>query len=96
MDPPPAPPARCTGAPPRPRCRIMEPAAGGWAQGLWRACNWLMGAFFALAAFVQVSGPGQAAGKGRRAPSSASRSRAVWTNPPAGSQGRAIYGEDGT
>uniref|UniRef100_A0A8C9CVH3 Transmembrane protein 220 n=1 Tax=Phocoena sinus TaxID=42100 RepID=A0A8C9CVH3_PHOSS len=24
------------------------------APGLWRACNWLMGAFFALAAFVQV------------------------------------------
>ncbi|XP_047615172.1 transmembrane protein 220 [Phacochoerus africanus] len=35
----------------------MEPAAGGWAQGLWRACNWLMGAFFALAAFVQVNDP---------------------------------------
>ncbi|XP_024835507.1 transmembrane protein 220 isoform X4 [Bos indicus] len=32
----------------------MAPAAGRGARGLWRACNWLMGAFFALAAFVQV------------------------------------------
>ncbi|XP_068834077.1 transmembrane protein 220 isoform X3 [Capricornis sumatraensis] len=32
----------------------MAPAAGRRVWGLWRACNWLMGAFFALAAFVQV------------------------------------------
>uniref|UniRef100_A0A8C6G1V8 Transmembrane protein 220 n=1 Tax=Moschus moschiferus TaxID=68415 RepID=A0A8C6G1V8_MOSMO len=32
----------------------MAPAAGRGTRGLWRACNWLMGAFFALAAFVQV------------------------------------------
>ncbi|XP_060146298.1 transmembrane protein 220 isoform X3 [Globicephala melas] len=32
----------------------MALAAGRGAPGLWRACNWLMGAFFALAAFVQV------------------------------------------
>ncbi|KAM9749518.1 transmembrane protein 220 isoform 2-T2 [Dama dama] len=31
----------------------MAPAAGRGPRGLWRACNWLMGAFFALAAFVQ-------------------------------------------
>ncbi|XP_055263271.1 transmembrane protein 220 isoform X2 [Moschus berezovskii] len=35
----------------------MAPAAGRGARGLWRACNWLMGAFFALAAFVQVNDP---------------------------------------
>ncbi|XP_032354706.1 transmembrane protein 220 isoform X2 [Camelus ferus] len=35
----------------------MAPAAGSWAPGLWRACNWLMGAFFALAAYVQVNDP---------------------------------------
>ncbi|XP_032472185.1 transmembrane protein 220 isoform X2 [Phocoena sinus] len=35
----------------------MAPAAGRGAPGLWRACNWLMGAFFALAAFVQVNDP---------------------------------------
>uniref|UniRef100_A0A5F5PVU5 Transmembrane protein 220 n=1 Tax=Equus caballus TaxID=9796 RepID=A0A5F5PVU5_HORSE len=29
-------------------------AAGRWAPGLWRACNWLMAAFFALAAVVQM------------------------------------------
>lgn len=46
----------------------MAPAAGRGAPGLWRACNWLMGAFFALAAFVQVSAPGRAAGGGRRDP----------------------------
>nr|XP_021550445.1 transmembrane protein 220 isoform X3 [Neomonachus schauinslandi] len=32
----------------------MAPAAGRWAPVLWRACNWLMAAFFALAALVQV------------------------------------------
>uniref|UniRef100_F6SNJ0 Transmembrane protein 220 n=1 Tax=Equus caballus TaxID=9796 RepID=F6SNJ0_HORSE len=32
-------------------------AAGRWAPGLWRACNWLMAAFFALAAVVQVNDP---------------------------------------
>ena len=49
---------------PRRRSRrpTMAPAAGRGAPGLWRACNWLMGAFFALAAFVQVSAPGRAAG----------------------------------
>ncbi|XP_036197536.1 transmembrane protein 220 isoform X3 [Myotis myotis] len=31
----------------------MAPAAG-WAPALWRACNALMAAFFALAALVQV------------------------------------------
>uniref|UniRef100_A0A8C6G1P5 Transmembrane protein 220 n=1 Tax=Moschus moschiferus TaxID=68415 RepID=A0A8C6G1P5_MOSMO len=35
----------------------MAPAAGRGTRGLWRACNWLMGAFFALAAFVQVNDP---------------------------------------
>ncbi|XP_040485981.1 transmembrane protein 220 isoform X2 [Ursus americanus] len=35
----------------------MAPAAGRWAPGLWRACNWLMAAFFALAALVQVNDP---------------------------------------
>ncbi|XP_057573205.1 transmembrane protein 220 isoform X2 [Hippopotamus amphibius kiboko] len=34
----------------------MAPAEGRWACGLWRACHWLMGAFFALAALVQVLG----------------------------------------
>ncbi|KAF6299975.1 transmembrane protein 220 [Rhinolophus ferrumequinum] len=32
----------------------MAPAAGRWAPALWRACNGLMAAFFALAALVQV------------------------------------------
>ncbi|XP_057573207.1 transmembrane protein 220 isoform X3 [Hippopotamus amphibius kiboko] len=32
----------------------MAPAEGRWACGLWRACHWLMGAFFALAALVQL------------------------------------------
>ncbi|KAM6175853.1 transmembrane protein 220 [Erethizon dorsatum] len=38
----------------------MAPTAGRrarWALGLWRACNALMAAFFALAAFVQVNDP---------------------------------------
>ncbi|KAF5911895.1 hypothetical protein HPG69_015873 [Diceros bicornis minor] len=35
----------------------MAPAAGRWAPALWRACNWLMAAFFALAAAVQVNDP---------------------------------------
>uniref|UniRef100_A0ABI8AB48 Transmembrane protein 220 n=1 Tax=Felis catus TaxID=9685 RepID=A0ABI8AB48_FELCA len=35
----------------------MAPAAGRWAPGLWRACNGLMAAFFALAALVQVNDP---------------------------------------
>ncbi|XP_014446359.1 transmembrane protein 220 [Tupaia chinensis] len=35
----------------------MAQAAGSWAPALWRACNWLMGAFFALAAFVQINDP---------------------------------------
>ncbi|XP_034503242.1 transmembrane protein 220 isoform X2 [Ailuropoda melanoleuca] len=35
----------------------MAPATGRWAPGLWRACNWLMAAFFALAALVQVNDP---------------------------------------
>ncbi|XP_070250400.1 transmembrane protein 220 isoform X3 [Myotis yumanensis] len=34
----------------------MAPAAG-WAPALWRACNALMAAFFALAALVQVNDP---------------------------------------
>nr|XP_051680453.1 transmembrane protein 220 isoform X2 [Oryctolagus cuniculus] len=35
----------------------MAPAAGPRARALWRACNALMAAFFALAAFVQVNDP---------------------------------------
>ncbi|XP_004760212.1 transmembrane protein 220 isoform X2 [Mustela nigripes] len=35
----------------------MAPATGRWAPVLWRACNWLMAAFFALAALVQVNDP---------------------------------------
>ncbi|XP_053426072.1 transmembrane protein 220 isoform X3 [Nycticebus coucang] len=35
----------------------MAPAARPWARALWRTCNWLMAAFFALAAFVQVNDP---------------------------------------
>ncbi|XP_055973861.1 transmembrane protein 220 isoform X1 [Sorex fumeus] len=35
----------------------MVPAAGPRDSALWRACNWLMGAFFALAAFVQINDP---------------------------------------
>nr|XP_035961165.1 transmembrane protein 220 isoform X4 [Halichoerus grypus] len=35
----------------------MAPAAGRWVPVLWRACNWLMAAFFALAALVQVNDP---------------------------------------
>ena len=31
--------------------------AGRGARGLWRACAWLVGAFFALAVFVQVNYP---------------------------------------
>ncbi|XP_059524598.1 transmembrane protein 220 isoform X3 [Myotis daubentonii] len=34
----------------------MAPAVG-WAPALWRACNALMAAFFALAALVQVNDP---------------------------------------
>ncbi|KAM6163995.1 transmembrane protein 220 isoform 3-T3 [Rhynchocyon petersi] len=32
----------------------MVAAAGPWAPAVWRVCNLLMAAFFALAAFVQV------------------------------------------
>ncbi|KAM5310555.1 transmembrane protein 220 isoform 2-T2 [Glossophaga mutica] len=32
----------------------MAPEAGRWSRVLWRACNGLMAAFFALAAVVQV------------------------------------------
>ncbi|XP_057630466.1 transmembrane protein 220 isoform X2 [Chionomys nivalis] len=32
----------------------MAPTGAPWAPGLWRACNLLMSAFFALAAVVQV------------------------------------------
>lgn len=32
----------------------MASAVAPWAPGLWRACNGLMAAFFALAAVVQV------------------------------------------
>ncbi|XP_058139455.1 transmembrane protein 220 isoform X1 [Dasypus novemcinctus] len=35
----------------------MAPAAGPCARGLWRACSFLMAAFFALAAVVQVNDP---------------------------------------
>ncbi|XP_045680028.1 transmembrane protein 220 isoform X3 [Phyllostomus hastatus] len=35
----------------------MAPDAGCWSQVLWRACNGLMAAFFALAAVVQVNDP---------------------------------------
>nr|XP_004663130.2 transmembrane protein 220 isoform X1 [Jaculus jaculus] len=35
----------------------MAPARGWWARSLWRACNALMAAFFALAAVVQVNDP---------------------------------------
>ncbi|XP_027802706.2 transmembrane protein 220 [Marmota flaviventris] len=35
----------------------MRPAPGPGARTLWRACNWLMAAFFALAALVQVNDP---------------------------------------
>ncbi|XP_052053409.1 transmembrane protein 220 isoform X2 [Apodemus sylvaticus] len=35
----------------------MAPAVGPWAPRLWRACNALMAAFFALAAVVQVNDP---------------------------------------
>lgn len=31
--------------------------AGRGERGLWRACAWLVGAFFALAVFVQVNYP---------------------------------------
>lgn len=40
---------------------------GRWVLALWRACNVLMAAFFALAALVQVSPPASEAGGGRRA-----------------------------
>ncbi|EDM04775.1 similar to RIKEN cDNA A730055C05 gene (predicted), isoform CRA_a [Rattus norvegicus] len=35
----------------------MASAVAPWAPGLWRACNALMAAFFALAAVVQVNDP---------------------------------------
>ncbi|XP_040857164.1 transmembrane protein 220 isoform X1 [Ochotona curzoniae] len=35
----------------------MVPASAPWARALWRACNALMAAFFALAAFVQTNDP---------------------------------------
>ncbi|XP_027282928.1 transmembrane protein 220 isoform X2 [Cricetulus griseus] len=35
----------------------MALAVASWAPGLWRACNALMAAFFALAAVVQVNDP---------------------------------------
>ncbi|XP_021033021.1 transmembrane protein 220 isoform X1 [Mus caroli] len=35
----------------------MAPAVATWAPFLWRACNALMAAFFALAAVVQVNDP---------------------------------------
>ncbi|XP_005067666.1 transmembrane protein 220 isoform X1 [Mesocricetus auratus] len=35
----------------------MAPVVTPWAHGLWRACNVLMAAFFALAAVVQVNDP---------------------------------------
>ncbi|KAM9596440.1 transmembrane protein 220 isoform 2-T2 [Trichechus inunguis] len=35
----------------------MAPVAGSWAPALWRLCNLLMAAFFALAASVQVNDP---------------------------------------
>ncbi|XP_032768548.1 transmembrane protein 220 [Rattus rattus] len=35
----------------------MASAVAPWAPGLWRACNGLMAAFFALAAVVQVNDP---------------------------------------
>ncbi|XP_061274204.1 transmembrane protein 220-like [Bos javanicus] len=35
----------------------MTPGAGRGAQGLWRACAWIVGAFFTLAVFVQVNYP---------------------------------------
>ncbi|XP_019509975.1 PREDICTED: transmembrane protein 220 [Hipposideros armiger] len=35
----------------------MAPAEGRWAPALWRGCNGLMAAFFALAALVQVNDP---------------------------------------
>ncbi|KAM4842976.1 transmembrane protein 220 [Thomomys bottae] len=36
---------------------MAPPAAGPGARALWRSCNALMAAFFALAAFVQVNDP---------------------------------------
>ena len=44
------------GIPPA-RPPTMTPGAGRRARGLWRACAWLVGAFFALAVFVQVNYP---------------------------------------
>ncbi|XP_022380361.1 transmembrane protein 220 [Enhydra lutris kenyoni] len=35
----------------------MAPTTGRWVPVLWRACNWLMAVFFALAALVQVNDP---------------------------------------
>ncbi|XP_038183374.1 transmembrane protein 220 [Arvicola amphibius] len=35
----------------------MATTGAHWAPGLWRACNLLMSAFFALAAVVQVNDP---------------------------------------
>lgn len=40
----------------------MVPASAPWARALWRACNALMAAFFALAAFVQVRRRGEGLG----------------------------------
>lgn len=59
-----APPGPVCPGPSRPVRPTMAPAAGRRVRGLWRACNWLMGAFFALAAFVQVSAPGRAGAAG--------------------------------
>lgn len=55
-------PPLCAEASPRakPHPELAEPMAPTtrrWAPVLWRACNWLMAAFFALAALVQVSAP---------------------------------------
>lgn len=88
----------------RPACRSVEPMApaqGRWAPALWRSCNGLMAAFFALAAVVQVSGPGggrRVAGEGEGPMGPAGR-RASCTSPgpacsvhnkPAGAQKQAV------
>lgn len=57
----------------------MAPAVATWAPGLWRACNALMAAFFALAAVVQV----------RRAEEGWQRDREAWAT---SSQGGAELG----
>lgn len=87
-------------APPAAAPETMAPAAGRWAPALWRACNGLMAAFFALAALVQVSGPAPGGGwrpasGGRGAPQGAGLQGpsggpacSVYTDKPAGSQGR--------